>query len=106
LSELWGRVRVGRMSGKSDFSKRCLKYYRVLITGAFFTAGNFLLYEHLFRYGGFDIELLGHEWYGLMLILIGTGLSIKWGQLKGVVKAIKNRNIKAILDQGERDGGD
>ena len=90
------------MSGKSDFSKQCLKYYRTLITGAFFAAGNFLMYEHLFRYGGFDIEILGHEWYGLGLILIGTSLSIKWGQLQALIKALKKRNIRAILDEGER----
>jgi len=90
------------MSGKSDFSKQCLKYYRTLITGAFFAAGNFLMYEHLFRYGGFDIEILGHEWYGLGLILIGTSLSIKWGQLQALIKALKKRNIRTILDEGER----
>jgi len=26
--------------------------------------------EHLFQWGGFDPEL-GHEWYGLALIIIG-----------------------------------
>ena len=90
------------MTGKSDFSKQCLRYYKTLITGTLFATGNFLMYEHLFRYGGFDLELLGHEWYGLGLILIGTGLSVKWGQLRGLIKAIKNRRIRAILDEGER----
>ena len=92
------------MSGKSDFSKECLRYYKTLITGSLFAAGNFLLYEHLFRYGGFDIEILGHEWYGLAMITLGTALSIKWGQLKSLIKAIKNRRIRAIIDAGERDG--
>jgi len=49
------------------------------------------------------MELLGHEWYGLMMIALGTALSIKWGQHKGLIKAIKNRNIRAILDEGERE---
>jgi len=90
------------MTGKSDFSKRCLKYYKWLISGTLMTAGNFLIFEHMIRYGGFDIELLGHEWYGLGLVITGMFLSIKWGQLKGLYRAIRTRNIKAILDEGER----
>ena len=91
------------MTGKSDLSPNCLRHYKWLISGSLITVGNFLLYEHLFRYGGFDLELLGHEWYGLAMIALGTALSIKWKQYKSLLKAIKNRNIRAILDEGERE---
>ena len=90
------------MTGKSDLSPRCVKYYKWLVSGTLLTVGNFLIFEHFIRYGGFDIELLGHEWYGLGLVLIAMLLSIKWGQLKGLIKAIKEKNIRKILDEGER----
>ena len=33
-------------------------------------AGGFLLGEHLYVHGGFDVEdFIGHEWYGLVAIL-------------------------------------
>jgi len=90
------------MTGKSDLSKGCVKYYKWLVSGILMAAGNFLIFEHFIRYGGFDIELLGHEWYGLGLVLIGMLLSLKWGQLKGLYRAIRERNIRKILDEGER----
>ena len=90
------------MTGKSDLSKGCVKYYKWLVSGVLMVAGNFLIFEHFIRYGGFDIELLGHEWYGLGLVLIGMLLSLKWGQLKGLYRAIRERNIRKILDEGER----
>jgi len=90
------------MTGKSDLSPGCRKYYKWLVSGTLLTAGNFLIFEHFIRYGGFDIELLGHEWYGLGLVLIGMLLSVKWGQLKGLYRAIRERNIRKILDEGER----
>ena len=90
------------MTGKSDLSKECVRYYKWLISGGLIATGNFLIFEHLCRFGGFDIELMGHEWYGLIMITAGMLLSLKWRQLKGVIKAIKERDIRKILDEGER----
>ena len=90
------------MSGKSDLSPMCMKYYKKLTAGLFIVGGGFLMLEHLFRFGGFDVELLGHEYYGLILIGSGFLLALKWGQLEGLKKAIKDRDIRAILDEGER----
>ena len=81
------------------------KYNKKLLSGALLVGGSFLLLEHLFTHGGFDIELLiGHEVYGLLLIGAGFLISLKWEQLPSFIKAIKNRDWKAILDEGERKG--
>jgi len=90
------------MTGESSFSEHCLQYYRWLISGALLAVGNFLLWEHFIRFGGFDLELLGHEYYGLALILLGFLIAIKWNQLSGLMKAIRERNWEAMLDEGER----
>ena len=90
------------MTGKGDFSPSCLSYYRSLISGVLLVSGVFLIFEHLVRFGGFDIELIGHEWYGLVLIILGMLLSLKWKQLPSVVKAIKRHDSHAVLDEGER----
>jgi len=90
------------MTGRSDLSKRCLIYYKWLTSGVLLVAGFFLIMEHFVRFGGFDIEVLGHEWYGLAMIIVGILLSLKWKQLPSLMKAIRERNWKAILDEGER----
>ena len=39
--------------------------------------------EHLFTYEGFDLlDFVGHEYYGLGMIIIGFLISIKWEQWK------------------------
>jgi len=91
------------MTGKSDFSKPCLIYYKKLISGLFIVGGGFLLIEHLFSFGGFDIEILGHEYYGIGMIILGFLLSLKWGQIKDVIRALKERDIRRIFDEGERE---
>jgi len=91
------------MTGRSDFAKPCFQYYRWLVSGALLAVGNFLLWEHFIRFQGFDIELLGHEYYGLALILLGFLLALKWNQLTSLRKAIRERNWKAILDEGDRE---
>ncbi|MHC1583139.1 MAG: hypothetical protein ACXQTM_00645 [Methanosarcinales archaeon] len=90
------------MTGKSDFSRSCLRYYRWLTSGVLIMSGSFLIMEHLARFGGFDIEVVGHEWYGLALIVLGILLSLKWRQLPALKEAIKRRDWKAVLDEGER----
>jgi len=90
------------MTGKSNLSKECLQYYKKLLSGLLIMGGCFLLMEHLFTFDGFDIELIGHEYYGAGMIILGFLLMIKWHQLKDVLKAIKRKDIKGILDEGER----
>ena len=78
------------------------KYNRKMISCLLFLGGAFLLIEHVYNFGGMDIELIGHEVIGIVMIAIGFLISIKWSQLKGLRKAIKERNLHAILDEGER----
>jgi len=93
------------MTGRSDFSRPCLRYYRWLVSGVLIVSGSFLIMEHLTRFGGFDAEVIGHEWYGLGLIVLGILLSLKWRQLPALIEAIKRRDWKAALDEGERSMG-
>jgi len=68
-----------------------------------FGLGVFLILDHYLMYGGMDIEILGHGFYGLVSIIVGFLMMVKWEQLPSVIKAIKERNWKAILDEGERE---
>jgi len=69
-----------------------------------FGFGVFLVVEHYFAYeGGMDIELIGHEILGMVSILIGFLLMVKWKQLPAFIKAVKEKNIWKILDEGERE---
>ena len=79
-----------------------MKYYKKVTGGLLIVGGTFLLMEHLFQFSGFDIELLGHEYYGLGLIAAGFAMNLKISQLKGLLKAIKEHNWHAVLDEGER----
>lgn len=99
-SKMTGKSLLWKVEGEER--KGMIKYYKKLGSGLFIVGGFFLLIEHLFSFGGFDIELLGHEYYGIILIAIGFLLSVKWKQLPSFVKAIKEKNIWKILDEGER----
>jgi len=94
------------MTGKSMFWKLegddSVHYYKKLASGALIVCGSFLLLEHLFQFGGYDLEIIGHDFYGLVLITIGFLVSIKWKQLPTLMRAIKARDWTAILDEGER----
>lgn len=79
-----------------------IKYYRKLISGLLIIGGSFLLLEHLFTFEGFDIELIGHEFFGLAMIAIAFLVSIKWKQLPAFIEAIRRKDIREILDKGER----
>ena len=59
-------------------------------------SGGFLLLEHLFVFGCYDIEVLGHEYYGLALIIFGFLLNVDWRQLKDI------RQLKDLIDEGLR----
>ena len=87
---------------KGEQRERMIKYYKKLISGLLIAGGGFLLLEHLFQFQGFDIEFIGHEIFGLLMISIGFLLSIKWKQLPAFLNAIKNRQWIKVLDEGER----
>ena len=77
-------------------------YIKKVISGLLIVGGAFLLLEHLFQFSGMDIELIGHEYVGIGMILAGFLLSIKWKQLPTVLEAIKKNEWKKVLDEGER----
>ena len=99
------------MIGKSLFQKvegeegkDQWRYPKKLVSGGLIVCGSFLLLEHLFQFGGFDIELLGHEYLGIAMIAFAFLLSLKWGQLKQLKKAIRDKDWLAILDERRRKG--
>ena len=60
-------------------------YYIRLLSGMLIVSGSFLMLEHLFVYEGFDLlDFMGHEYYGLGMIIIGFLISMKWSQWKSM----------------------
>jgi hypothetical protein len=58
-------------------------YHKKLASGLLIVGGAFLMLEHLFMYGRFDLlDFIGHEWYGLGMIITGFLLSMAWAQWK------------------------
>jgi hypothetical protein len=55
------------------------QYYIKLLSACCIITGSFLLLEHLFVWEGFDLEVFGHETYGIILIVTGflLGLFLK-----------------------------
>ena len=60
-------------------------------------AGSFLILEHIYTYGGIEfMDILGHEWFGIILIILGLffankkwmdeqkPLSYAWSKIKYV----------------------
>jgi len=71
--------------------KRLIPYYKNLTSGVLITGGAFLMIEHLITFQGFDLlDFVGHEYYGLGMIVSGFLLSMKWKQWK----TLKLSNIK------------
>lgn len=79
-----------------------IPYIKKMISGLLIVGGTFMLLEHLFNFSGFDLEIIGHEFYGMGMILIAFLLSIKWKQLPAVLEAIRKHEWKKVLDEGER----
>ena len=72
--------------------KRLLPYYRKVLSGLLIVGGSFLMLEHLFTFDGFDLlDWVGHEYYGLGMIIAGLLVSMKWGQWREL-KLWKIRN--------------
>ena len=84
------------MTGESipnkDNWRKLAPYYKKLASGMLIVAGGFLMMEHLFTYDGFDLlDFIGHEYYGLGMIITGFLLSMKWSQWKTMdLKNFKN----------------
>ena len=55
-----------------------IKYYKKLGSFICILVGSGLLIEHLFTWQEFNLlDFFGHEWYGIILIIIGFILSGK-----------------------------
>lgn len=58
-------------------------YHKKLASGLLIVGGTFLMLEHLFMYGRFDLlDFVGHEYYGLGMIIIGFLISVDISQWK------------------------
>ena len=73
------------MTGESIPTKenwyRLKPYYKTLVSACLIICGAFLMLEHLFTFKGFDLlDFIGHEYYGLAMIIAGFLLSMKWHQ--------------------------
>lgn len=53
-------------------------YVRRLFGTASVVLGAFLLAEHIYRFGFEVYDVIGHEYLGLLFILIGIVLTIRW----------------------------
>lgn len=77
-------------------------YWHKMVSCLLVVSGSFLILEHMYHFGGVDIELLGHEWLGLAMIILAFLLSMKYEQIPVFLEAIKNRAWLKIFDEGER----
>jgi len=72
---------------------RLKPYYKKLISTCMILVGSFLIVEHIWTFGQLDlIDLLGHEFYGIGLIIIAFLWMTDWGQWKRL-KLWKLKNI-------------
>ena len=54
------------------------KYNRKLVSASMILLGSFLIMEHLLMWGMFEWgDWMGHEWYGIVLIIIGFIMSLR-----------------------------
>lgn len=77
-------------------------YAKRIVGGMLILSGAFLLLEHLFTFGGFDIELFGHEYLGIAMILSAFLMNVKREQWKSFIEAVKKREWRKVLDERER----
>ena len=74
---------TGESIPTSENINKLAPYYKKLTSGLLIIGGSFLMLEHLFTFGGFDLlDFIGHEYYGLAAIIVGFLLSMKWYQWK------------------------
>jgi hypothetical protein len=53
-------------------------YLRRLFGAALIVLGGFLLVEHVYRFGFEVYDLLGHEYLGLLLIVVGAAFTARF----------------------------
>ena len=73
-----------------------IKYSKNLFGMLFIAAGAILIIEHIYMWGEFSFwDFLGHEWLGLILILLGIGINLNFvTPLSSELKKIFNKLIK------------
>lgn len=58
-------------------------YYKKLVSTCMILVGSFLIVEHIWTYGQLDVlDLIGHEFYGIGLIIIAFLWMTNWKQWK------------------------
>jgi len=77
------------MTGKSIPTKanwgRLKPYYKKLISTCMILVGSFLIVEHIWTFGRTDLlDILGHESYGILMIIIAFLMMTDWGQWKSL----------------------
>lgn len=75
------------MTGESIPTKenwnRLKPYYKKLTATCMILVGSFLIIEHIWTFGQIDLmDWIGHEFYGIGLIIIAFLLMTNWGQWK------------------------
>jgi uncharacterized membrane protein YdcZ (DUF606 family) len=53
-------------------------YVRRLFGAALVVVGAFFLAEHVYQFGFELYDIIGHEYLGLLLILSGAALTLRW----------------------------
>ena len=62
---------------------RLKQYYKKLVSTCMILIGSFLIIEHIWTFGQLDlVDLIGHEYYGMGLIIIAFLWMINWRQWK------------------------
>ena len=77
------------MTGESIPTKenwhRLKPYYKKLFATCLILSGSFLIIEHIWTFGQTDLlDLLGHETYGILMIIIAFIMMIDWHQWKSL----------------------
>ena len=63
-----------------------IKYSKNLFGMTGIAVGAFLIIEHIYMWGSFDFfDIIGHEWLGLLLIIIGIVLNLDFDKSKNKV---------------------
>ena len=65
-----------RVPGVDNIMK--ISYNRRLTGSAFVLVGAGLLIEHIYRWGFQFWDFIGHEWFGLLLIIAGIFIVMDW----------------------------
>lgn len=86
----------------TGYSLPPIPYAKKLVGAMLIISGGFLLLEHLFTFNGYDIELFGHEYLGIAMILSAFLINIKREQWKAFIYAVKKREWRKILDECDR----